>query len=49
MKRNIYKGLKGIPSVCDKCGAEWELGTRKIGETCGSGGCTGKLKPMNKR
>lgn len=23
------------PTVCDKCGAEWEMGTRKPGETCG--------------
>jgi hypothetical protein len=39
MSRNIYKGIpqgsirNGYP-VCNKCGAEFEMRTRKIGEKC---------------
>ncbi len=37
-RRNIYKGLTGRkPAKCDTCGAEFELGHRRLGETCGVG------------
>lgn len=35
MKRNAFKGIIAKPATCNLCGAEWEMGTRRPGETCG--------------
>jgi ribosomal protein L40E len=56
--RNIYKGLTkrtGEKTVCDKCGAEWEMRTRNVGDKCSAVHgfeapftiCSGKLKKLN--
>lgn len=53
--RNAFKGIPVKKACkCNACGAEWELGTRTVGERCGgvSGyrypfkACKGKLIPM---